>query len=215
MSNTADEAPGVHPTVLLLPWYLSGQLTEAERQAVEGHIGSCDACKDQLESLATLRANVRGANERMPGPSARVRTEVFRRLDGRLAPRIGLLDRLAGSLRLLLQPKWAPAIAVLIIVGQLGALTWLMVRPGAGPQIQSRGLPTAPTRLRIVFNPAAPQRDVAAALRALGGHIVDGPAEEGGYTVELAPASAADIAARLRSLRERRDVVEQVDVAPP
>jgi anti-sigma factor RsiW len=215
MTPSVPEIPDVHPTVLRLPEYLSGQLSDAERSEVERHIQSCPACKEELGSMAGLRAELKDAVDRAPGPSARVRAEVFRRLDERLAPRIGLADRFAQAFRWVLQPKWAPALAVLIIAGQLGALAWLTVRPGGQPDVQVRGLPTASTRLSIVFNPSASQRDVAEALRALGAHIVNGPTAEGAYIIEIAPAAPTELANRLRALRERRELVERLDTAPP
>jgi anti-sigma factor RsiW len=215
MSNSAHGSPDVHPTVLLLPWYLSGQLGDAQREDVERHLQVCATCKDELDSLGALRAQAREAFDRMPGPSAGVRAEVLRRVDERLLPRINVLDRLARACRLLLQPKWAPAMAVLIIAGQFGALAWLVVRTGVEPQVQSRAVPVAATRLRIVFNPAAPEGEAAAALRALGARIVDGPGADGAYTIELAAASPRALAARLGALRERRDLVERIDTAPP
>ena len=142
MTPSVPEIPDVHPTVLRLPEYLSGQLSDAERSEVERHIQSCPACKEELDSMAGLRAELKDTVDRAPGPSARVRAEVFRRLDERLAPRIGLADRFAEAFRWVLQPKWAPALAVLIIAGQLGALAWLTVRPGGEPEVQVRGLPT-------------------------------------------------------------------------
>jgi len=215
MTPPAPEMPDVHPTVLRLPEYLSGQLSAAEREEVEKHIQSCAACQEELDSMAGLREAFRETVGAAPGPSARVRAEVFRRLDERLAPRPRLADRFAEAFQWLLQPKWAPALAVLIIAGQLGALAWLAVRPGEAPQIQSRGLPTAATRLSIVFKPAAPLSDVAEALRALGAHIVDGPAADGAYVIEIAPAPPTEIASRLRALRDRRNLVERLDTAPP
>ncbi len=215
MTPSVPEIPDVHPTVLRLPEYLSGQLSDAERAEVERHLQSCAGCKEELDSMAGLRAQLKEALDQAPGPSPRVRAEVFRRLNERLAPRISLADRFAEAFRWVLQPKWAPALAVLIIAGQLGALAWLGVRSGGESQIQTRGLPTAPTRLSIVFNPAAPQRDVAEALRALGAHIVDGPTAGGAYLIEIAPAAPTELASRLRALRERRDLVERLDSAPP
>ena len=215
MTASAPEIPDVHPTVLRLPEYLSGQLSGAEREEVERHLQSCAGCKEELDSMAGLREQLKEALDQAPGPSARVRAEVFRRLDERLAPRIGLADRFAEAFRWVLQPKWAPALAVLIIAGQLGALAWVTVRPGGESQIQRRGVPTAATRLSIVFNPSAPQREIAEALRTLGAHIVDGPVADGAYVIEITPAPAAEIASRIRALRERGDLVQRLDSAPP
>ena len=216
MTDPARE-PDVHPTVLLIPWYLSGQLSAAERDEVDRHLEGCAACREELRSATVLRTDLKAAQESIPGPSMRVRAEVFRRLDERRAAKPGVLDRISGVLRAVLEPRWAPAAAMLIIVAQIGALTWLASRrPEAPPQIIARGLPTAgATRLSVMFAPTATQSDVAQALRAIGARIVDGPAEDGSYTVELAPGSATETASRLRTLRERPDVVERMAIATP
>ncbi|HEY4212641.1 MAG TPA: anti-sigma factor [Steroidobacteraceae bacterium] len=216
MTDPARE-PDVHPTVLLIPWYLSGQLSAAERDEVDRHLESCASCREELRSARALRRDLKDAQERIPGPSLRVRAEVFRRLEERRARKAGVLDRISGGLRALLQPKWAPAAALLIIVAQIGALTWLAARPPAAPpRIISRGLPASDvTRLSVTFSATATQSAVAEALRAIGGRIVDGPAADGSYTVELAPGSPTETAARLRSLRGRHDIVERMEIATP
>jgi len=222
MTDPARE-PDVHPTVLLIPWYLSGQLSAAERDEVDRHLEGCAACQEELRSATVLRTDLKEAQERIPGPSMRVRAEVFRRLDERRAAsevperKPALLEAISGFLRGVLEPKWAPAAAMLIIVAQIGALTWLATRrPEAPPQIITRGVPTATaTRLSVMFAPTATQGAVAQALRAIGARIVDGPAADGSYTVELAPGSPTETAARLRGLRERHDVVERMDIATP
>ncbi len=225
MTDPARE-PDVHPTVLLIPWYLSGQLSAAERDEVDRHLEGCSACREELRSATALRTDLKEAQERIPGPSMRVRAEVFRRLDERRAAeqqpgaperKPAFLEAISGFLRAVLEPKWAPAAALLIIVAQIGALTWLASRrPEAPPEIITRGLPTAAaTRLSVMFAPTATQSAVAQALRAIGARIVDGPAGDGSYTVELAPGSPTETAARLRTLRERHDVVERMDIATP
>ena len=40
MTTPHDPAPA-HPTTTLLPWYLTGTLKEAERQAVDDHLAIC------------------------------------------------------------------------------------------------------------------------------------------------------------------------------
>ena len=50
---------GVHPQVLLLPWYLSGTLPKSDRESVTSHLGSCAGCRAELESLTMLRRTLR------------------------------------------------------------------------------------------------------------------------------------------------------------
>lgn len=219
-----DQPPGdVHAAVLLLPWYLSERLVDAERRQVERHLSGCAACRAEIETLAQLRADVRQTLDAAAGPSARVRQVVMEHVRAHAARR-GWLDRLAHGTRGVLEPKWAPSVALLLIVGQLGVLTWLAARPGpnappsaaAAPSgLSTRSVQSAPARVRIVFNPEASLRDVEGVIRQLGGHIVNGPDAEDGYVIELPALAPKELAARLHAASARRDIVERVENAAP
>ena len=45
----------------LLPWYLSGTLSELERKQVTAHLARCPDCLAELESLTLLRQLLREA----------------------------------------------------------------------------------------------------------------------------------------------------------
>jgi anti-sigma factor RsiW len=213
MSDIPQQSSDVHPAALLLPWYLNGQLSETERREVEGHLTGCATCKDELESLSALRQQTRDMIMRASGPSLRVKRVVMSEVRNRvMRPRV--LDRIASAALELLRPKWAPSLALLIIICQFGALAWLSTRPGAPPELTSRSVEVA-VRLRIVFSPAAAERDVRSAIRDLGGHIVDGPTDDGAYIVQLSGGSPQLVAATLRALRERPGLVERIENAAP
>lgn len=53
----------------LLPWYVNGTATTAEREAVDGHLPQCSACLADLELLRGLRVVVENSNERIAYPS--------------------------------------------------------------------------------------------------------------------------------------------------
>jgi anti-sigma factor RsiW len=214
MSDAPHPPPDVHPTALLLPWYLNGRLSEPERREVEGHLTSCAACKEELESLAALRLDTRDMIMRAPGPSPGVKRAVMSEVSRRAA-RPHFLDRIAGAALELLRPKWAASVALLLIICQFGALAWLMARPGAPPELTSRSVSQVGVRLKMVFSPAATQRDVQSTIRDLGGHIVDGPTDDGAYIVQLSGGSPQQVAAKLRALRERPGLVERIDNAAP
>ncbi len=59
MSETEPPHDGIHPEVLLLPWFLSGTLEVAERKQVTAHLAQCAACRTELESLTVLRRLLR------------------------------------------------------------------------------------------------------------------------------------------------------------
>jgi len=195
MTDTQEKTPDVHEIVLLLPWYVNGKLAEGERIEVERHLSNCPECRLELESLSEVRTQTRELLAAVPGPPDRVRKAVMDQIRrapaaaggvgeasrARLEPpgtaaAPGLLQRLAGASGVLFRPQWAPALAVLLIVGQFGALAWLAQRAaGPGPQpggIVDRGVDTAPVRLSIVFGPSVSVREISGAIHDLGGRIV-------------------------------------------
>jgi anti-sigma factor RsiW len=245
MTETQEKTPDVHEVVLLLPWYLNGTLAEGERLEVERHLSNCPECRRELESLSGVRTQTREMLAAVPGPSGRAREAVMQQIrrskaaapqgPGR-AGEPGLperqpgfqdrppswFERFTGAFGVLFRPQWAPALAVLLIVGQFGALAWLAQGPatqsglpGAQTGVQSRGVGAAPIRLKIVFGSSATVRDIAAAIHDLGGRIVDGPTPEGAFVIELPPASPQETSSRLRALRERPGLVESIENATP
>ena len=73
----------------LIPWYLSGALTNEEEREVAAHLSQCDACRDELVSATRLRLDVHAIVDDEPGPSSQLRDEVMRRTLGR---RLAQLD---------------------------------------------------------------------------------------------------------------------------
>jgi hypothetical protein len=53
--------------------------------------------------------------------------------------------------------------------------------------------------LVVVFDPAAPQREVAQILRRSGGRVVDGPTETNGFVLAVAGGSLKSALTRLRA----------------
>ena len=212
MSAPTEQDPGVHPEALLLPWLLGGRLNERERQEVQQHLNACAECRRELDSLQPLRQQMRAMVEQAPPPSARVHATVTARIAQRVARPTPLLEAIAGLCRDALRPRWAPALLILLLAGQLGALTWLLTtsRPGGG-ELHTRSAGNAPARVAVTFNPQATQRQVNEAVRDLGGKIVDGPTADGAYVIELGSISPQQTAARLRALRARGDLVQRIE----
>ncbi len=53
----------------MLPWYVNGTLAEADRQAVEKEIESCELCASDLETLTALQQKMLDVESHAPGPS--------------------------------------------------------------------------------------------------------------------------------------------------
>ena len=214
MTNNSVQPSDVHPASLLLPWYLSGQLSEPERREVERHLTGCPSCSEELESLSALRVQTRDMFVRDAGPSPGVKRAVMSEVRDR-AVRPRLIDRIVRATLGLSWPVWVRGFAMLLIVGQFGALAWLISGPGASPELTSRSVLADAVRLRIAFNPAAAERDVQGAIRDLGGRVVDGPTADGAYIVELSGGSPQEVSVKLRALRERPGLVERIEGAAP
>lgn len=194
----------------LLPWFLNGTLESDEVQQVEDHLHGCPACRSELECLKVLRADY---VETDLAPEAQAAL-------ARLRPR--LLDEAAPAsrpprratprtaARRAPAPAWArpiPAWVKVALAAQfvlIFGLGWqVMQADRAGLTYHVLSLAGAPERtpgsLVVVFDPNAPQRDVARILHSCGGRVVDGPTASNGYVVAV-PDGALNVAlTRLRA----------------
>lgn len=102
--------------------YLDDELSPAERQAVDAHLGVCTACTEELEGLRRVIAAARAlpaerplASDAWPGIRERISASPPTRQPWRLSLSV---------------PQLAAAAALLIAVGMGGM--WLQLRPDVG-----------------------------------------------------------------------------------
>jgi anti-sigma factor RsiW len=208
-----------HP-VMLLPWYLSGTLSEAERAEVAAHLETCAECRAELASLREMRAQLREAMTSDASPKPAARRRVLENV-ARSAPTLraaapsSVTGRLTASLRALFEVKWVPAAALALIAAQAGLLFWAMQRPPPAPQVTSRALAAPTARIRVTFVPSAREADIRTLLAEVRGRVVDGPSSQGEYVVEVLASDAARASFKLERLRARRDVVQQAEIVAP
>jgi anti-sigma factor RsiW len=199
--------PDVHAEALLLPWYVSDTLSEEERARVAAHLETCAACRAELESVRSTRSLLQAGFADAAAPTARAYAAVQQRLAGaravaarsRPAP-----QRVHGGWRL------AAAFAGLVVVGQ-----FVVLSRGGGPtpgEVGVRGVGPATTRVELVLNPQANAEAVGALLRGLPARVVDGPAADGHYTLELPTTDPARVALKLAELRAHPEVVRDAIV---
>ena len=231
MTEQEETERDVHPVATLLPWYLAGTLREEERRQVSDHLGTCPACRGELQEITWLRGAVHAAYAESPGPSpglfrrvmARIEAEAVLAADGKAPSAMEIV------LRSLFAPRWAPVLASGLIVGQFAILLWLLNvqivgRQGAGGQegtgiqrgpVLERSVPGLGTRLRVSFQPEATDREIQLVLKEVNGRIVDGPSPTGSYVVEL-PVTDPDLVAKLlKGLASESGVVRLTEPAPP
>ena len=207
----------------LLPWYLNGSLSEAERETVERALEAEPALRAELESLALMRDTVKEDSDSLAVPAGDFDL-VMQRIDGvepeaapaRATPaptRASWMEQL-GELFSLPALRFAGIAAALVIMVQSAAIVGLMQvgdEPGAVYETATTGDPAAATaeagaRMLVVFEDQAALSDIAGLLRELDARIVDGPSQAGGYILLIGGAEA-DPEAILQRLQARDDLV--------
>jgi hypothetical protein len=197
----------------LLPWFLNGTLEGDEAQQVEEHLRGCPACRSELECLTVLRSNYNDS-EMVPEAKAafarlrpRLMDEVLTgRAPRRAAPRAKARQapiRGWAAARLAPIPVWVKVAlaARFVLICGLGWQALQADRDGlAYHGLSLAGAPEhAAGSLVVVFDPNAPQRDIARILHGTGGRVVDGPTGSNGYVVAV-PDGALNVAlTRLRA----------------
>ncbi|MGH6963674.1 MAG: anti-sigma factor family protein [Phenylobacterium sp.] len=181
----------------LLPWYVTGQLDEAEAARVEAHLDGCDECQaelrfeERLESeVARLPLEVEAGWERM-----RRRVEAERPRRRRVMPDLRTRAPWLG---------WG--VAAVLMLG-LGVMVTPSMRPTPTPDAYrtlGAAPAAAPGNIVVIFRPDTTEKAMREALKASGARLVDGPTPADAYVLRV-PAAQRDAA--LSSLRARREIV--------
>lgn len=222
-----------HPTASLLPFYLNGTLTEAERQEVDRHLVECESCRRELEEMRSLQVNVKSYFSTLPQPPAdvfgKVKAQILDEspLERKESPPVSAREtrslgtRFQDYLHSLFATHWAPALAVSLILGQAVVLFWTLTFPSTAPRgaedqefgpVIERSVPQAPVpiarqRLRIAFQDHTPEHIIRRTIRHLDGRIVDGPTAEGVYIIEVPESDAERLETIIQELDENKDVI--------
>src|SRR5581483_5089387 len=124
MSCTDAPEPPAHAVELLLPWYVNGQLSSAERHEVDAHLAQCSSCREELAQLRLIATRVREAapaEESAPAIFPQV-TSRLQRLPRPLPP--AERTSIAEGVRRLFSARWVPATALVLLLAQSAALIW-------------------------------------------------------------------------------------------
>jgi anti-sigma factor RsiW len=188
----------------LLPWYVNGTLENPELDAVQAHLGECEACREEAARCRQLAVAVQAASPGGRAPSPERLARLLERIDrtertaGGPAWRRwlgGTAARLRDALRTTAPPiRWVLAAQGALVV-LLAAWGIWQAAAGGAPAYRTLADPSDPpgavqARIRLVFADDTPERDIRALLRRIDGSIVAGPSLAGAYTVELADAAA-------------------------
>jgi hypothetical protein len=169
--------------VELLPWFVNGTLSGAEREAVEAHVRACIACRRELKEQQQLYGAVRARR------TADVSAEAgFDRLDRAIDD--AAYGRRSWSRRSAAAAPFAIAAAAGLAV--LALLLWFTPLPGLSDG-QYSTLAESPsgagTVLDIVFAEETTAAEMQQLLDDIGGEIVAGPSNLGRYNVRIADSS--------------------------
>jgi anti-sigma factor RsiW len=138
----------------MLPWYVNGTLAEADRQAVEREIESCELCASDLETLKALQQKMLDVESHAPGPPQFLLTRTLASIEE--IERTRSTQSAGGWWRNLSNGAKAalvaiPAALILFIAiavvrfgsGQTGELASLPVQPVGAPADVSRAMQKA------------------------------------------------------------------------
>lgn len=212
----------IHAEGALLPWYLNGTLREEERRHVDQHLSSCAACRAELDELAQLHAQLHEVYAAQSEPSTKIQRAVHAQvqreiLDNGAKPVTdsAWMDGLDAWFRSLFIPRWAPALAVTLLVAQLGLLLWSLTLPTLSDQVTTRGLGAPTVRLRVVFQETASERQIRVLVQAVHGRLVDGPALDGSYILEVPAGDRAAAQKKVDALRSQPESIRTVEPMTP
>lgn len=176
----------------LLPWYANGTLELEEEQAVEGHLGGCGECRDELERCRRMGELVRRSAV-TPSPHPAQLERLLARVDEEEHGARGSLRRLVEWTP---RPvRWAIACQAAVMVVLL-ALVWpsgpaaFRTLSDPVPRVGERVVAVAPAgaRVRIVFAPTATEEEIRRLLLEVRGELVGGPSALGAYTIAVPTA---------------------------
>ena len=220
---------------LLLPWYVTERLDEADRAEFEAHLAGCPECQAEVVRERRLRAAVAAT----PAPAAAEAGAAWAAFSANLPAAPGQPARRPKHRRKASAWRgWTPLAASVsgwrVGVGTVGWMaaahvatlalltTVVLMRPqpqspsaiagyhalGAAP------VAAAPGNLLVIFKPETPEKDLRAILTANDLKLVEGPTAADAWVLRAAPERRAGV---LTALRARREIVmaEPIDAAAP
>lgn len=223
MSDQDTLPAHVHPEVALLPWYVNGTLSGSDRELVDRHLAACSACRAELADLTLLRNQLTTLYNAEPAPSSRAARSVFERLGREAAVQSLLpagkrsrLERFDAWLRSLFLPRWAPTLALILFLAQIGVfIMWIRMPMPSTEQVTTRTLGMQTATIVVSFQGTATEEQILGALRSVHGRVTDGPTADGRYTIEVPAADPSALQHKLEALRGETGVVRSADTTRP
>ncbi len=188
-SNERESSATEEDPAALLPWYVNGTLSAADRERVETYLENHPEARSELELLRQMVARGRENQPEPPGELGlqRLRRDIRRQNTAGDGPIAGWWRTVAVAASLLL----AVESAYLVWPGEPAEY-----RPAAGKAVAD---------IQITFVAATSEQSIRTLLQEIEAEIVAGPGKLGVY--HLALGRRADIDQVLAELRARERVV--------
>lgn len=164
----------------LLPWLVNGTLSPDELEHVETHLAECTECRAELVAERQLAAAI----ESSPADTEGAWDRMEKRLDIKALP---LIKPTPGFWKRRVSLGWAVAGPIAAAAAVAAVMISFVPRPVAEPQYRALSAAQAPAAANLIvqFQPAAPVRDVQAALASVDARLVDGPTATGAYLLRV------------------------------
>jgi len=199
IENTAAEHQDIGE---LLPWFVNGRLSEADRQRVDAHLRVCEACSDDLAAQRRIFEvmSVDAGVERMPMAGL---NRLRRRIDGLedAGPVPAAPDEAAPG-EAPARSNWRQlrgAIAASIAMTAVGALAILLwnqherrIAPANYYTVTTTAPQPANTAIRAVFASTVTLSELQELLDDAHVKIVSGPTEAGVYSLAMSGSASVD-----------------------
>ena len=181
-----------------------------------------------------MQAAIKHTIAQRPGPSPAAFSTLMRRIEQEKQTQgekntqpttSSWWETVESAFRSLFEIQWVPALASVLIVGQAFLLLSLIGTPegqqGQGNgTIYERGIPqgtpaTPSLKIEVQFVETAQERPIRGLVRDLGGRIIDGPTEDGRYTLgfPISPGLSSD--SILTMLGKHPELVQKAQLLGP
>jgi anti-sigma factor RsiW len=221
MTDLEDDSHIAHEdAVLLLPWYVTGRLSDLDALRMQRHLAECESCNAEATAEQTLRASIGGAPVVRYAPQASL-AKLLERIDAQERKKAAWRARLSWMVpRWPLAPRrsaraWMRTLAIAAgvqataIIVLFGVVSWFAFRSAPPADYRTLtamevGSSANAAAVRVVFDESLRVTDMQSLLRSIGARIVSGPTQVGAYTIHVdaedpSAKSAAQIAHWLRA----------------
>ena len=225
MTKLDDSRIGHDEAALLLPWHVTGRLSDLDARRVQRHLAECRLCADEAAAQQSVKAAMCGAPAIDYTPQASL-AKLMERIDAqeqsgtrckswsseavswlsRIAPRCSLMPRRSARvwIRTLAITAGVQAMAIVVLIAAVG---WFALRSAPSTYRTLTNVADQSTvdaaAVRVVFDESLRVDEMHSLLRSMSARIVSGPTAVGAYTLRLdnddgVAKSAAEVAGWLR-----------------